>query len=375
MRDSRITDKGRFWRLILYRMRSERLLERKLLYPLFFQGLTDVEANYASFLAFVREQSPDDFRNAEADLEALGEVWSGLASLADTDFQVCRELGIDIVALGDDDYPLLLAESRDAPLILFYKGRIDLLCTTEHFLAVVGSRRMTAYGRRFVEEVIPPVLPYGVGIISGLARGIDTLSHLAALQNQGFTIACLAHGLDSCYPPEHRDIMREIAEEGILLSEHAPGVKALKNFFPARNRLISGLSHAVLLVEAGLNSGSLITAEFAAMQGRDVLAVPGSVYQPNSVGCNRLIRDGAIPVLDYRDILVALAIDPAASDVNSDSVSRDPLLRELSAAPLSEYELAKRLDIPDKELRIRLVAYEAAGFISRSRGMLFLTKS
>ena len=198
------------------------------------------------------------------------------------------------------------------------------------------------------------------------------------------TIACLAHGIDLCYPPEHKKLHAEIATKGLLISEHAPGVRAIKQFFPARNRIISGLSQAVLIVQAGRKSGALITAEFAAMQGRDVMAIPGSIYSAEQAGCNNLIKDGAIPILSYHDILDNFGINFDSTDcteVNKNTSQIIALEDKLAIAiiiflkngDINENILAQKLNISVTTLKISIAKLEILGLIKSSRGMLTLT--
>ena len=160
-------------------------------------------------------------------------------------------------------------------------------------VAVVGTRRITAYGRQVAEEIARGLVQNGVTVVSGLARGVDAVAHQSALKNGGRTLAVLGSGVDNIYPPEHRKLADEINQSGAIISDYPPGTPPDSANFPPRNRIISGLAQAVIVVEAGEKSGALITAAFAAEQGRDVFAVPGYLYAPQSLGTNRLIHDGA----------------------------------------------------------------------------------
>jgi DNA processing protein len=209
-----------------------------------------------------------------------------------------------LLALGAPDYPPALAPLADAPYLLYMRGALQ----TEDAQAVgiVGSRHCTAYGRRVTERLCTDLARAGFTIISGLARGIDGVAHRAALQAGGRTIAVLAGGLSRIYPPEHDDLAREVEAAGALLSETPMGMSPQPGMFPARNRLISGLSRAVVVVEAGERSGALITAQHAGEQGRTVFAVPGPVDGEASGGTNALIREGAILCRGVDDILEEL---------------------------------------------------------------------
>lgn len=199
----------------------------------------------------------------------------------------------------DPEYPALLGQIFRPPAVLFYRGRLQ---PAAHRLAVVGSRRLSAYGRSAAEALALALAKRGVTVVSGAARGIDSAAHRGALQ-AGRTVAVLGCGVDVVYPPENRKLLDAIAEQGAVLSEYAPGTRPSPAFFPARNRIISGLSLGTIVVEAAERSGSLITAEMALSEGRDVFAVPGSIYSATSQGCHRLIQQGAKLVTKAQDVL------------------------------------------------------------------------
>jgi len=216
---------------------------------------------------------------------------------------------IGIITLDSPEYPGKLRQIKHPPLVLYYKCRDALQCVsnTESVLAVVGTRHFTAYGKQALNHILPGIISRKVTIVSGLARGIDIRAHEITLKQKGRAIAVLAGGLDEIYPPEHKFFAQEIIDSGgLLVSEHPPGTQYLKQYFPARNRIISGLSDAVLVVEAKEKSGALITTSFAFSQGRKVLAVPGSILSSQSRGVNSLFQKNAIPVQQSEDVLAAL---------------------------------------------------------------------
>lgn len=208
------------------------------------------------------------------------------------------------VALVDPEYPALLKEIIDPPLALFYRGDLSLL--RQPLVAIVGSRRASPYGINAARELAQRLVSAEVGIVSGLARGIDAAAHEATLASSGRTIAVLGTGIDVLYPRSNRRLTAQIAEQGLVLSEFPPGAAPLAQNFPIRNRVISGLSLGVVIVEATSRSGSLITARTAAEQGREVFAVPGSIFSPGTEGTHRLIQYGAKLVHDVDDILEEL---------------------------------------------------------------------
>jgi DNA processing protein len=217
------------------------------------------------------------------------------------------KLGIQVLTLQDESYPRRLKEIDQPPPVLFVKGK--LLPQDDWAVAIVGTRQNSAYGRQLTEELAGFLAQNKVTVISGLARGIDIVAHEAALKAGGRTIAVLGCGVDQIYPPEHRIFAEKMMKNGALVSEYALGTPPDGINFPPRNRIISGLSLSTVVVEAGETSGALITATFAVNQGREVFAVPGNYYSPKSKGTNRLIRDGARPLLDFNDILEILQLN------------------------------------------------------------------
>jgi DNA processing protein len=214
--------------------------------------------------------------------------------------------GISVVTLADDGYPALLREIGSPPPVLFYRGQ--LLETDTTAVAVVGTRRVTPYGREMALRIGQGLAQAGVTVVSGLAKGVDGIAHQAALTAGGRTIAVLGSGVNRIYPYEHTRLAGQIAEQGAVISDYAPDRKPDAPNFPARNRIISGLSLGVVVVEAPERSGALITVDFAADQGRDVFAVPGPALSSSSVGTNKLIRDGARLVRNADDVLEDLQL-------------------------------------------------------------------
>ena len=220
-----------------------------------------------------------------------------------------ERLAIRFVPRGSPEYPSLLAEIPDPPPVLFVRG--DLGPTQERRVAIVGSRRADHYGRQVSFKLAEELAGAGYVVVSGLARGVDTQAHQGALNAKGRTIACLGCGVDVVYPAENRGLMERIAESGALVSEYPPGSPPEAWRFPSRNRIISGLSMGIVVVQAPERSGSLITVECALEQNREVFAVPGNVDNPRNRGALALIRDGAVLVRDTADILVELEPGPA----------------------------------------------------------------
>lgn len=207
---------------------------------------------------------------------------------------------MDVITLADESYPQLLKNICDPPVCLYVKGRI---LNEEPCVGVVGSRKASGYGISAAKKISSELSQYNICVVSGMARGIDTAAHLGALSAGGRTIAVFGCGLDIVYPPENKKLMERIIESGAAVSEYPPGVLPAPHHFPIRNRIVSGMSVGILVVEAGEKSGSLITAQLALEQGRDVYALPGNVISINSKGTNKLIQDGAKLVTSVEDIL------------------------------------------------------------------------
>lgn len=221
--------------------------------------------------------------------------------------EVVEAKEMHVINCRDEKYPQKLKELPDYPYLIYYYGDIKKVNTLKA-VSMVGSRRCTAYGRNAATEIASGLAKYQVNIVSGMARGIDSVSHWAAINNDGFTTAVMGCGLDRIYPTENRKLFNEIKSHGCLISEFPPGTPPFAYNFPLRNRIISGLSDMIIVVEAAKDSGSLITAGRAADQGRTVMAVPGSVFSKQSKGTNELIRDGADIFIDMDQLLETLGI-------------------------------------------------------------------
>ena len=219
----------------------------------------------------------------------------------------CGKAGAEVCTIQSAEYPTALREIFDPPIVLYYRG---IWIPDARRVAMVGSRRCSSYGEGIAQNFARDFAAAGLTVVSGAARGIDTNAHKGALRG-GRTAAVLGCGIDIAYPRENRRMLEEIAERGVVLSEYGPGVQPLPAFFPARNRIISGLSEGTLVVEAARRSGSLITAELALSEGRNVYAVPGSIWSESSAGCHHLIQQGAKLVTAPQDVLEDYGIEAA----------------------------------------------------------------
>lgn len=331
------------------------------------------------------------FPDSKAVFSALPEEWFGLAGLpaslkknviSENDpvflsaLKSLQKTGAQMIAFSDEEkYPALLREIHDPPALLFVRGS----CEPGESFAVVGSRRASTSHLRFTRELCSDLAAKGLTVVSGLARGIDAAAHEGALAANGKTLAVLGCGIDQIYPAENRRLYNQIIEKGGIISEYPPGAQPLPHHFPVRNRIISGLSRGVLIVEASEKSGSLITAELALEQGREVFAVPGSVLSSNSRGVNSLLRQGAHLVTEPRDLLDVLwpgRVDiPSPKPRGKAPPDLDPveaeLLRLVGEYPASLDDLVRKSGLTPSEVSATLLHLELAGLVSRLPGMQF----
>jgi DNA processing protein len=289
-----------------------------------------------------------------------------------------------VLTLGDADYPAALLTIEDPPLMLYRMGRI--VATPQRALAVVGSRNATPQGLQNARRFSQAFAQAGVTVVSGLALGIDGAAHEGALEGAApdavATIAVVGTGLDRVYPKRHLDLAHRIAERGMIVSEYPIGTPPLAPNFPRRNRIIAALGQGTLVVEAALQSGSLITARLAAEQGREVFAIPGSIHSPHARGCHALLRQGAKLVESAQDVLEDLRfVLPAAAapagameepeGEGEGAPGEDPLLAAMGYDPIGLDALIARTGIPAPHLSARLLELELAGEVARLPGGLY----
>lgn len=277
---------------------------------------------------------------------------------------------ISYITWEDAEYPSLLKQIYNPPKVLYYQGRLPQ--EKQIFLAVVGSRKMSSYGKAAITKLLPPLIQSGIGIVSGLAFGIDREAHESCLDNEGITLAVMGSGLDpqSFYPSENRHLAKKIISEGgAVLSEYPPGTPPLKYHFPLRNRIIAGLAHGTMVIEANSNSGSLITANSALEENREVFAVPGNINAPLSYGTNELIKKGAQLVKDAGDIIEVFGLRENARDSITRQYMKEPILQILNDEPQHIDVIAKRLHLTVSEVSVRLSQLEIKGMIKNTGGM------
>jgi len=284
-------------------------------------------------------------------------------------------LKVSAVTISDPHYPEKLKKIYDPPYVLFYRGELPGDRPT---IGMVGARNATPYGKWAAKKLAKELADRGVGIISGLALGIDTESHKGAVENAGYTLGVLGSGVDVPYPPTNNQLMEKIPYQGCILSEFYLGEEPLKHHFPQRNRIISGLSDGIVVIEAGEKSGSLITVEYGLEQGKDIFALPGNINCEKSRGTNRLIRDGAKIIIEVEDILSEI---PGGMDFPSKTLEEN-ILRDLSDSEALVYRCLKgrpmdldtlyyRTKMDIQSLNILLTSLELKGYITRLAGKSF----
>lgn len=285
----------------------------------------------------------------------------------DAEIERLAQHGVAALTWHDDAYPRQLREVYDRPPVLYVRGALQP--ADEWAVAVVGTRRVSVYGRQVADEMARGLASNRVTVVSGLARGVDAIAHRAALEAGGRTIAVLACGLDLVYPPEHKRLAEQIAEQGALVSDYGLGTQPRSEFFPRRNRILSGVSLGVLVVEGDVKSGALITARQALEQNREVFAVPGSIYSPNSRGTNKLIQDGEAKLtLNVEDILAELNLSMASHQIEMTEIlpadeTEGVVLRFLTAEPAHIDDLRRESGLPVAAVTSALAMLELKGLV------------
>ena len=283
---------------------------------------------------------------------------------------------INYITIWDDEYPALLKQIPDAPPVLFYEGSLNNL--SDRAIAIVGTRSPSSYGRTVTTEITRELVANGISIVSGMARGIDTVAHQTALQHGGHTVAVLGCGIDVCYPPENRKLYQKIPQQGAVVSEYFVGTGPDGPNFPKRNRIISGLSVGTLVIEAGERSGALITALFSLNQNREVFAIPGNINSQRSMGCNHLIKQGGKLVQNVEDILDEIGLsrqekpaEPRPIPENLTGFERQ-ILEMLSIEPVHIDSLVLKLSEPPSTILSSLLSLELLGLVQQLAGKRFV---
>jgi DNA processing protein len=313
--------------------------------------------------AGLEERIVDSFLQVRASVD-LHAIWKDIEA---------RE--ITLLTWLDEGYPRRLKEISQPPPVLYLRG--EMIPQDEWAVAIVGTRKYTSYGQLVAEEVAAFLARNGVTVVSGLARGIDSIAHQAALNAGGRSIGILGNGVDQIYPPENEGLARQMMERGAVMSDYPLGTPPENFNFPPRNRIISGLSIATVIVEAGQKSGALITAEFAANQGREVFAVPGKINAPQSKGTNRLIQEGAHPLLNPEDLMAALDLTMVTEHQTARTVlpadaTEAALFKVLGHEPKHVDEIGLEVNLPIEQVTSALVLMELKGLVRQVGGMQYV---
>ncbi|MGQ9600281.1 MAG: DNA-processing protein DprA [Anaerolineae bacterium] len=327
-------------------------------------------------LATAWQASPADLQQAGLDRRSLSSLLHVRREL-DLQAEVDRvqRSGVQVLTWDDPDYPLNLRQVHNPPPVLYVRGRIEK--RDEWAVAIVGTRRASVYGKEAAQMLSTALARAGVTIVSGLARGIDAIAHRTCLEADGRTIAVLGCGLDVIYPPQHAGLAAEIARHGALVSEYPLDTRPEARNFPPRNRIISGLALGTVIVEADLGSGALITAGFAAEQGREVFAVPGSIFARGCQGTNRLIQQGAKMACSVTDILEELNLTMVSEQTQArmaipDNETESLLLQHLSTEPIHVDDLGRMVRLPIAQVTSTLALMELKGMVRQVGGMNYV---
>ena len=321
---------------------------------------------------------------SEAELRAAGLDRRTIRSVADgrqkfdpnAEAELLLKSGVRAFTWHDDDYPARLKEIYDLPPLIYVKG--NLTPDDERSVAVVGTRNPSHYGRQVAEHLVYDIASAGVTIVSGLARGVDSIAHRIALDAGQRTIAVLGSGLDIIYPREHTSLSERVAENGALVSEHALGTRPDARNFPRRNRIMSGMTLGTLVIEAGARSGALITARQALEENREVFAVPGSIFSPNSEGTNRLIRESAAKLVTAcEDVLEELNLSAVAQQIEMAALfpedeNEAELLRYITFDPVHVDDVCRSSGRSAPDVSSTLAMMELKGLVRQVGGMNYV---
>ncbi|MBI2852784.1 MAG: DNA-protecting protein DprA [Chloroflexi bacterium] len=328
---------------------------------------------YFGSLAEAWQAGPADLRQAGLDSSVIRSITTSRPQISlEEEMEKLERFNVQALACNDPQYPARLKEIYDYPPVLYVRGALQP--QDEWSIAVVGTRRATVYGRQVTEEIVAELVRNKITIASGLARGIDSVAHRCALEAGGRSISVFACGLDIVYPVENTELARRIMSNGMLVSEYPIGTKPRPDNFPRRNRIMSGLSLGVLVIEADETSGAMITAHLALEQNREVFAVPGSILSPTSRGTNKLIQEGAKLVRDYRDILEELNLTAVAHQIEMKelvppSETEAQLLKHLGAEPVHIDDICRASALPVSTVSSTLAMMELKGLVKQVGAM------
>jgi DNA processing protein len=332
--------------------------------------------NFFGKLENAWKAGPADFKQAGLDSNVIKAIETCREQTdLDAEMEKLERGAVKAYTYHDAEYPARLKEIYDYPPLIYVKG--NFLPQDEWCLSVVGTRRATIYGRQVTEEIVADLAQNGITVVSGLARGIDTVAHRRALESGGRTIAIFACGLDTIYPGENTNLARSIIERGALVSEYPLGTKPKPDYFPRRNRIMSGMSLGVLVIEADESSGAIITAHIALEQDREVFAVPGSILSPMSRGTNTLIQEGAKLVRNCADILEELNLTVNARQMEMKEIipaseTESLLLKQLGTEPTHIDQICRNSGLPISSVSSNLAIMELRGMVKQVGAMNYV---
>lgn len=341
--------------------------------PIRFKKLLDFFGNMEA----AWQAGPGELHQAGLETRSVENILASRPAIAlDREMDRLRRLDVHVLTWESPNYPRLLRTIYDAPPVLYLKG--SLLPQDDLAIAVVGTRKATVYGKEVTARLVSELARHQITVVSGLARGIDSVAHRAALDGGGRTIAVLGHGIDTVYPAQNLALAREIASRGALLTDYPLGMPPEASNFPPRNRIISGLSLGVLVTEAGDKSGALITVDNALEQGREVFAVPGNMLSGASRGTNRLLQQGGAKlVLEVKDILEELNLTMISQQLETRAVlpendTEAVLLQHLSGEPVHIDEISRECGLPIAAVSSALAMMELKGMVRQVGGMNYV---
>lgn len=329
--------------------------------------------NYFKSMKDAWQASSSELKQAGLDGTSIASIIDKRDSISlDSEMEKLERFGVRVFTYKDNDYPSRLKEIYDFPPVIYIRG--EILPEDEWCLSIVGTRGATVYGRQVTEEITMDLARNRITIVSGLARGIDSIAHRSALEAGGRTIAVFACGLDTVYPAENADLARQIIHNGAIISEYPLGIKPRSDYFPRRNRIMSGMSLGVLVIEAGESSGAIITANIALEQNREVFAVPGSILSSASKGTNHLIQEGAKLVRDYTDILEELNLTAVTRQIEMkellpESETEAVLIKQLGVEPVHIDEVCRSCGLPVSTVSSTLAMMELKGMVKQVGAM------
>lgn len=340
-----------------------------------YRRLSFINENFGSILNIPKSSIEEVSKILKVPKEILLEIKEkGIEKRVKEIKETLNKADVKFVTLFDKEYPKRLKDLKDRPISLYYKGDISLI-NSNITCGIVGTRRNDEIGKNYTRNIVDLLVSNQVVVVSGLARGIDIIAHRRALEKNGLTVAILAGGLDIIYPPEHKKEFIEISKKGCVISEFLPGTQHLKRNFFIRNRIISGISDAVVIVQAPEKSGALITGEYALKQRKPLFVIPGNIENPLHRGCNLMLKKGAIPLIDYKDILEELGYrsiqQTLLQDTQKELSEEEKFIYSFITREITLDEISEATGLPVNQIYPILLSLEIKGLIIQNVGGTF----